>query len=359
MYNRILVTGGCGFVGSSLALDLKRRFPSTAVLALDNLRRRGSELNLVRLRQADVEFVHGDVRNSDDLLAAGKDSELIIECSAEPSAQAGYGGSAKYLIDTNLTGCFHCLECARDVGAHFLFLSTSRVYPVRLLNELHFYEDTARFHISAAQTVAGVSEKGINEEFSTAGARSLYGMTKLAAELMITEYSDAYGVRSIINRCGLIAGPWQMGKLDQGVIALWLAAHYFRKPLEYIGFGGSGKQVRDVLHVADLCDLVALQLQDFGRFAGGIYNVGGGAANSVSLLELTRLSGELTGNTIPIRPNPEQRRADIRIYLTDHSYLTRLSGWEPKRDPKTTLQDILLWIQREENLVRPILGGNN
>ena len=358
MYNRILVTGGCGFVGSSLALDLKRRFPAIQVTALDNLRRRGSELNLSRLRAAGVVFVHGDVRNNEDLSTAGTDLELVIECSAEPSAQSGYGGSPKYLVDTNLTGCFHCLEFARATGADFLFLSTSRVYPVGLLNQLRYHEIELRFQISAEQTTVGASERGISEAFSTTGARSLYGMTKLAAELMITEYGDAYGVRSIINRCGLIAGPWQMGKSDQGVITLWLAAHYFKKSLQYIGFGGTGKQVRDVLHIADLCELVALQLQDFGKFAGGTYNAGGGLANSVSLLELTRLSEEVTGNSIAIRRNQEDRRADIRIYVTDHSYLTGVSDWKPKHNPKTTLEDILLWIQEEENLVRPILAGN-
>ena len=113
-------------------------------------------------------------------------------------------------------------------------------------------------------------------------------MTKLAAELMIAEYGDAYGVPYAIDRCGLIAGPWQMGKTDQGVVALWMAAHYFKRPLSYIGFGGTGKQVRDILHVDDLCDLLLCQLEDPGRWNGRVFNAGGGLGASLSLREMTR-----------------------------------------------------------------------
>src|SRR5271165_6240629 len=109
IHQRILVTGGAGFVGSSVALALKRSHPQTRVTAFDNLHRRGSELNLARLREAGVAFVHGDIRSLADLAGLAMQPDLIVECSAEPSAQAGYGGSPAYLIDTNLIGCYHCL----------------------------------------------------------------------------------------------------------------------------------------------------------------------------------------------------------------------------------------------------------
>ncbi|HEY3417167.1 MAG TPA: NAD-dependent epimerase/dehydratase family protein, partial [Armatimonadota bacterium] len=173
MYERILITGGAGFVGSSLALHLKTIFPETDILALDNLHRRGSELNLPRLARAGVGFVHGDIRSPEDLAALPVPG-LIIEASAEPSAQAGYGGSPEYLIQTNLNGCFHCLELARRHHADFLFISTSRVYPVTRLNALPWREEETRF------TWAG--REGISEDFPLDGPRSLYGMTKLAAE---------------------------------------------------------------------------------------------------------------------------------------------------------------------------------
>src|ERR1019366_2730783 len=124
-----------------------------------------------------------------------------------------------------LTGCFHCLEIARQAKADFLFVSTSRVYPVAPVNSLAFEETATRFRLLPEQTVAGASEYGISEQFPLAGARSLYGMTKLAAELMVAEYGDAYGVRFAIDRCGLLTGPWQMARADQGVVAYWAAAH--------------------------------------------------------------------------------------------------------------------------------------
>jgi CDP-paratose 2-epimerase len=355
MYKHALVTGGAGFVGSHLALSLKLQFPGAEVTALDNLHRRGSELNLPRLKTAGVAFLQADVRSLGDLLAISPPPDLIVECSAEPSAQAGYGGSPEYLVSTNLLGCFNCLELARRTKADFVFLSTSRVYPYRLLNELRFTEQETRFALAAAQELAGASECGISERFPLDGARSLYGMTKLAAELMVEEYADAYGFRFVIIRCGLITGPRQMGRTDQGVIALWMAAHYFRKPLRYIGFGGAGKQVRDFMHVDDICDLVLEQIQNLDSYHGQIFNAGGGLTASLSLLETTRLCEEITGNHIDIASDSKTRPADVRIYVTDSGKLASVRGWKPKRDARATLAGIFNWIRDEEDEIRSVL----
>jgi CDP-paratose 2-epimerase len=354
MYERVLVTGGAGFVGSALAMALAKSGLAKRVTAFDNLKRRGSELNIPRLKAAGVDFAHGDVRSFGDLSEHAPD--LILECSAEPSAQAGYGGSPEYLIHTNLTGCYNCLELARRQKADFLFISTSRVYPYHLLNGLGFVEEETRFSLTREQTLPGASELGISEDFPLNGARSLYGMTKLAAELMVQEYADAYGLRTIIDRCGVLTGPWQMGKSDQGVIALWVAAHYFKRDLKYIGFGGTGKQVRDFLHVDDFSDLVLMQIRDIDRFNGQLFNVGGGLKGSLSLLECTAVCEEVTGSKIQILPVPENRPADLRSYLTDSRRIAAHCGWEPKRDAHTTLGDICRWIRDEEALVRSILG---
>ena len=181
-------------------------------------------------------------------------------------------------------------------------------------------------------------------------------MTKLAGELMVTEYADAYGMRAAINRCGLIAGPRQMGKSDQGVVTLWVAAHYFRRPLRYIGFGGTGKQVRDIVHIDDVCDLVADQVARFDSYAGRLFNAGGGLRHSASLLELTEACEKVTGNRIPIGSEPENRPVDIRIYLTDHRRLTQATGWTPQRDVAAVVADIYEWIRSEEGAIRPLLG---
>src|SRR5690606_37641735 len=96
----------------------------------------------------------------------------------------------------------------------------------------------------------------------------LYGATKLSAEHMIEEFADSFGLAAVINRCGVIAGPWQMGKVDQGVFSWWLLSHLFGRDLAYIGHGGTGKQVRDLLHIDDLVDLVSLQLSDPEHWRG-------------------------------------------------------------------------------------------
>jgi len=355
MHDCIWITGGAGFVGSSLALSLKKLWPEKEIVTLDNLRRRGSELNLARLKAAGIAFVYADIRCMEDLTTATPQPDLILECSAEPSVLAGYGGSPEYLIHTNLTGCFHCLEIARRRSADFLFVSTSRVYPVRLLNQLAYSEAATRFELSADQPLPGASQHGVAEDFPLEGTRSLYGMTKLAAEMMIEEYSEAYGFRCIIDRCGLLTGPWQMAKSDQGVVAQWVAWHHFGKPLRYIGFGGCGKQVRDFLHIDDFCELVADQILHFDSYRGRRWNVGGGAANSLSLREATAICAKVTGKRQDVASSAEERPADMRIYISDHRRVSSVNGWSPKRDAMRTLTDIYEWIRAEEPTLRHIL----
>jgi CDP-paratose 2-epimerase len=349
------VTGGAGFVGSALALAFAKRYPCAQVIALDNLRRSGSELNVPRLRAAGVSFVHADVRCMEDLNSVAPEPELIVECSAEPSALAGYSWSPEYLIHSNLLGCFNCLEIARRARADVIFVSTSRVYPTARLNALSFSESPTRYSLAAEQEIPGASGSGIREDFPLEGARSLYGMTKLAAELMVEEYGDAYGIRYVINRCGLLTGPGQMAKADQGVIALWVAAHYFGKSLQYIGFGGSGKQVRDFLHIQDFCDLVLDQVHNLDLYAGRRWNVGGGTPNSLSLLEATVLCQDIVGRTITISSCAEGRPADIRIYVTDRRAVSAVKGWAPKRGARQTLTDIFNWIRTGEKQLREVL----
>ena len=352
MCQSVLLTGGAGFVGSNLALRLKAAYPECEVYALDNLKRRGAELNVKRFNEAGIKFIHGDVRMPSDLPSHGV--ELLIDCAAEPSVLAGYGGSPSYLLDTNLGGTLNLLEYARVHRSDLFFLSTSRVYPVAALNGLAYRETESRFELEDEQALVGASAAGIAENFPLEGARSLYGASKLASELMITEYADAFGLRCVVNRCGVLTGPWQMGKVDQGVIALWVARHYFGRALSYVGWGGTGKQVRDFLHVDDLWSLVDLQLRDIDRYAGGCFNAGGGRTNSLSLLEMTRLCQELTGNTVEIPAVTETRPGDVRIFITDSTRVEAISGWRPQWDARATLASIRDWIAANEALVRPI-----
>jgi CDP-paratose 2-epimerase len=351
---RILITGGAGFVGANLGVALAGRHRDWEVVALDNLMRRGSELNLPRLAEAGVEFRHGDVREPDDLAAAGA-FDAMVECSAEPSVLAGFADTS-YSVQTNLLGAYNCLERAREEGAFLVFLSTSRVYPVAPQLELALDEGETRFELAEEQPVPGAGPRGIAEGFPLSGARTLYGTTKLSAELLIEEYADAFGLRAVIDRCGVIAGPWQMGKVDQGVFSWWLLSHHFGRPLTYIGFGGGGKQVRDLLHVDDLVDLVDEQLGEPERWSGTVANVGGGRECSLSLLETTDLCRELTGNEVPIAAEPQTRPGDVPIYLSDCSRLFSLTSWRPRRGGRDVLSDLLEWAAPREDQLRRALG---
>jgi CDP-paratose 2-epimerase len=352
---RLLITGGAGFVGSNLAVSLAQRHPEWEVIALDNLYRRGSELNLPRLAEAGVEFVKGDVREPADLQALPQ-LTAMIECSAEPSVMSGVDGDSSYLVHTNLTGAYNCLELARRDGAFFVFLSTSRVYPVAPQVELALEEGETRFEIAAAQAVPGVSPAGISEGFPLEGPRTLYGATKLAAELLIEEFRAGLGVPAVIDRCGVIAGPWQMGKVDQGVFTHWMLAHHFGNPLSYIGFGGAGKQVRDLLHVEDLVDLVERQLLAPAEWDGRTVNVGGGRECSLSLRETTAICQRLTGNEVPITPVLEARQGDVPVYLSDCARLFGLDEWRPRRSAEQVLADIHGWIAADEQRIAAALN---
>jgi CDP-paratose 2-epimerase len=347
-----LVTGGAGFVGANVCVSLASR--DHEVVALDSLRRNGSELNVPRLREAGVAFAHGDVRQPSDLRAAGE-IEALVECSAEPSVLAG-AGDPDFTVHTNLLGAHNCLELARRHDAQLVFLSTSRVYPVGPLNDLAYTEGETRFQLSDEQPFPGASASGISEAFPLEGARTLYGATKLAAELLVTEYNDTFGLRTTIDRCGVIAGPWQMGKVDQGVYTHWVLSHYLRRDLSYIGYGGRGKQVRDVLHVDDLVELVAEQLGRPDHWSGATVNVGGGPERSLSLREATEICAELTGNAIEVGSVVDPRPGDVPLYVSDCARLSSRTEWTPTRDPRRTLEDIFNWIHDNESAVVGALG---
>lgn len=352
---KILITGGAGFVGSFLARAFSEQFPSAKIVAFDNLKRRGSEFNLTDFRRRGIDFVHGDIRIPADLAAAGTGFDLIIEASAEPSVLAGLDGSPDYLLQTNLVGTLHALEYARQHAGRLLFLSTSRVYSLQPLREIALEEGETRFEIAAEQCLPGISRRGVAEEFPTYLPRSFYGATKLASELILQEYADSYRFPVLVNRCGVIAGPGQFGKADQGVFTLWVMHHQFNKPLVYTGFGGTGKQVRDLLHPADLFALILKQLELGDVWDGAIYNVGGGAERSVSMCELTAICREVTGREVSIAANPPTSPVDIPLFITDAVRAHAAFGWKPTRSVSTIIADINDWIVTHRELLASLL----
>jgi len=336
---RIVITGGAGFVGSSLALGW--RADGHEVHAFDNLKRRGSELNLARFKKAGVKFQHGDVREPGDLAELPATFDLLVDASAEPSVLAGLDGSPAYLLDTNVKGTLHCLELARARTRTVIFLSTSRVYSVAPLRALPLEETPTRF----------TSKTAISETFPTDGPRSLYGTTKLASELFVQEYGATYGLRTVIDRCGVIAGAGQFGKVDQGFVALWAAAHVFGKPLQYRGFGGKGKQVRDVLHPSDLKRALDLQLE---KGCDGTFNLGGGLACSTSLLELTALCRKVTGRETEVTAGPDSASVDVPYFVSDTAKARAAFGWEPQKTLTDVVPELCAWLERKRDILEAL-----
>ncbi|MFH0855076.1 MAG: NAD-dependent epimerase/dehydratase family protein [Candidatus Omnitrophota bacterium] len=345
-YNNILITGGAGFIGSNLAVYFKREYPRMKVFALDNLARRGSEFNLPRLKENGIKFILGDVRYPKDM-RLGFDIDLLLDCSAEPSVLAGYDNPS-YIIDANLMGTVNCLEFCRKRKAGMIFLSTSRVYPYEEINAIRRRETKSRFEWD--------NPGGIDTDFSLAGPKTLYGATKLAGEFILQEYAAAYGIKAVVDRCGVVAGPWQFGKVDQGVFTYWMLAHYFKKPLKYIGFGGQGKQVRDLLHIDDLCRLIGLQANSLGELSGNTYNVGGSREISLSLLETTAFCRQISGNKVRVGRNLRNRPGDIAVYLTNNEKVTRDFKWKPRKASATILNDIFGWIRNNEAKLKKLCG---
>jgi len=352
---KILITGGAGFVGSNLAIKLKQKYTGYDFICFDNLKRSGSELNLPRIKAEGIQFIHGDVRNAEDLSSIPA-FDILIDACAEPSVLAGVNSSVEQVINSNLIGTFHCLELAKKYNASFVFLSTSRVYPITLLNDAKFTETENRFSWSENQSISGISSRGVNEQFPLHGSRSFYGFTKYASEQLIAEYNYYFNMNTVINRCGVIAGPWQMGKVDQGVLVFWLAQHFWKNKLKYIGFGGAGKQVRDILYIDDLVELIDYEIHHIKSLSGSLYNVGGGIESSVSLRELTELCSQVTGNKIDIEKSNESRPGDIRIYITDNSKVINETGWKPSHNSKDIVAKTFEWIKANNALLKNILS---
>lgn len=341
MKRKILITGICGFVGSSLAECMLERIEGLSICGIDNLMRPGSELNRVRLRQLGVNFIHGDIRAASDFETLPA-SDWVIDAAANPSVLAGVqgGGSRRQLLEHNLGSLTNVLEYSKTHGAGLFLLSTSRVYSIRALASLPLrIEDDAYRLDDSAPLPPGVTHRGVGVDFSTSAPISLYGSTKLASEIVALEYGLAFGIPLWINRCGVLAGAGQFGTPDQGIFSYWVNAHLRRRPLRYIGFDGTGKQVRDALHPRDLAALVDLQMRTERSGGQRIYTAGGGVENSRSLAQLTRWCDLLLGAHAPAN-DPRPRTYDIPWMVMDNGDAQRDFGWRVE----TPIEEILRQI---------------
>ncbi len=358
---RVLITGGAGFIGSQLAFHLQQR--GHQVVVMDNLVRRGSELNLPLFKRHGITFVHGDVRNREDFHGLTTGIELICDTSAQPSAVTGYANPL-FDITNNTVGLINVLEYARVQGAGLIFWSTNRVYSADKVNALPLEEAASRLHWGQTNSpellsVGFDTAHGFGEEFSIDGGQhSIYGLSKVMADLACQEYADAFGVKTVVNRFSCLAGEGQFGKSEQGWVTWWALAFHFGLPLRYIGWGG--KQVRDVLFAEDVCRLVELQINQIESISGQVFNIGGGMANALSLLETTALFQELTGCSVPVTLDDTGRKADFGVYISDIRKAERLLGWSPRITLKDGFNRILAWIKTNESMLRQLyLSSDN
>ena len=237
----------------------------------------------------------------------------------------------------------------RLLSKHFLLIYNKLLffYPLSLLmlmgiKKINIISDP--INISHFKNIIGLSKKGIDENFSTKGFISYYGQSKYFSERLIQEYCYNNNLNYIINRFGIIAGEYQLGKQDQGIISFWLKSFLKRKQLSYFGFGGQGLQVRDILNVKDLCRLIEKQFLNIKYINNMTFNVGGGIKNSISLKELTNYCQEFTGNKIKIKSIKKNRIYDIPYYVTNNYKIKKYYDWHPIVSPKKTIEETFNWL---------------
>lgn len=353
----VLVTGGCGFIGSHVALHFREKGHKVSVL--DNLVRRGSERNVTVLEHHGVSFFHGDVRNPEDLADLPPSIELICDTSAQPSVVSGYANPL-FDITNNGLGAIRILEHARTHRLPMIFWSSNRVYGSDRLNALPRRETPTRFEYDCdAWNQLPIEQRpvgfhpihGVSEEFSIdGGRRGIYGLSKLIADAACQEYAQAYDLPIVANRFGVISGVGQFGHADQGWVVWWAIAHWFKLPLTY--FGWQGKQVRDVLFVEDMLSLLDRQLAQLSSFRGEVFNIGGGQANAISLREATKCMQEISSRSTPITISDQPRKGDIAVYWTDNRKALEKLGWKPQANLHTGFLRIFDWIHEKEAELR-------
>ena len=336
----ILITGGCGFVGTNLSLYLKSK--KFNVYTLDNLSRKGSKFNYTVLKKKKIKNFRINIANYKKLKGLRK-FDLIIDCCAEAAVEVSRK-KIDEVFNTNLIGTFNILKKAKRDKSKIIFLSSSRVNSIKNINKIIGNNSNLKKKLQI--------NKLIDDKFENSRPKSLYGFTKLASEMLIEEFNYAFGLKYIINRCGVISGPLQFGKQDQGFVSLWVIHHIMKKKLSYIGYGGHGNQVRDVLHIDDLCELIHKQIKIINKIYNKLYTVGGSKISYTSLKNLTKICQNITGNKISIDKKRSTSIYDIPYFITDNHKVSRVYKWRPKKNINKIVYDITTWINNNKNLIQ-------
>ena len=332
---KILVTGGCGFVGTNISLYLNSR--GFKIQSLDNLSRKGSKYNLNLLKKNNIKNYKIDIYDYKKIKKLPK-YDLIIDCCAEAAVEVSRKDIDK-VINTNFIGTLNILKKIQKDNSRIIFLSTSRVFPISETNKVL----KSKKIISKLQIKKLFSEKDIIE-----GPKTIYGLTKLSSEMLIEEFSYAFNLKYIINRCGVISGPLQFGKQDQGFLSLWVWKHINRDKMKYIGYGGNGHQLRDVLHIDDLCELIFIQIKKFNKIYNKLFTVGGSKRSYTSLVELTKICEKITKNKIKFSKISKTSIYDIPYYVTNNNLVTKTYNWRPKKNINKIVNDVFNWLTKNK-----------
>jgi CDP-paratose 2-epimerase len=329
---KILITGGCGFIGCNAAQRFLQLGHSVTVL--DNLSRRGSDQNLTWLRQqGDFNFVNADVCDAAEMSAIVEqgDFDVALHLAAQVAVTTSVVEPRRD-FEINALGSFNLLEAIRQHSPHTIVLnaSTNKVYGK--LSDLHVSEDATR------HALTDLSE-GVSETQSL-DFHSPYGCSKGAADQYMIDYARIYGLRTVNFRQSCIYGYRQFGVEDQGWVAWFSIAHALMKPVTIYG---TGKQVRDILFIDDLIDCYLAAIRRIDQVAGMTFNIGGGPENTLSLLELLETLRQHSGRTVA-HTFEDWRPGDQPVYVSDIRKAAQLLDWRPKIDVPTGLELLHNWV---------------
>ena len=262
--------------------------------------------------------------------------DLIVDCCAEASVEVSKKDIDKVFY-TNLVGTFNILKKIKNDKSKLIYLSTSRVYPIPHKKKL----------IKSNLKV----KKLIGEKNPITGPKTIYGLTKLSSEMFIEEFSYAFGMKYIINRCGVISGPLQFGKQDQGFVSLWVWRHINKTKMKYIGYGGYGNQIRDVIHIDDLCNLIYLQIKNFKKINNKLFTVGGSKKSYTSLKQLTNICEKLTEIELNLEKYQKPQFMIYRI-ISQIMHMLLEHKWKPKNNIKNIVNDVFIWLKNNRTKIK-------
>ncbi len=343
-FRSVLIFGGAGFIGSNWARRLLET-TEAKVHVFDNLSRPGARYNLdflqkVAGKSGRLQITIGDVRDQAKVAKVVKHATEIYHFAAQVAVTTAVA-DPRHDFEVNVGGTFNILDAAREARRNpfILFTSTNKVYG-----------DLASRTAVAQLTRYVVPGGAATDELQPLDFHSPYGCSKGAADQYVHDYARIYGLPTVVFRMSCIAGPRQFGNEDQGWVAHFLYSAMMRAPITVYG---SGLQVRDVLYVEDLLRAFEAVREHQDQTAGEVFNVGGGEANSVSLLELIEHIRELTGERIEFERD-RLRAGDQLYYVSDSSKLNRMTGWKPEVNVRDALERMLAWYRKNRELIASV-----